>query len=176
MRIPLLWLAALALLVPPAPARELLREIIHPKTDRPAFRCLVPADWREEIDALGNLQLSNPRRSANFSLSLAHSSAPAAALDALAQVILSGAVVAPWDSREPAEISGHRGYKYCARLRPAGGAEVRAEVILVAADNDHIAACSMLLAERIAGEDETLARLVQAAVRLHPPAEQPPAP
>lgn len=152
-----------------APAREVLREIVHPKAALPAFRCLLPEDWRSEVDASGNLQLANGDRTANFSLSLVHGSDPASSLDALAKVILAGAVVAPWDSREPAEISGHRGFKYSARVRHTNRVVVRAEVILVAVGDRHIAACSLLLAERVARDDEAIARLVQAAVKLLPP-------
>lgn len=149
--------------------RELLREILHPKADLPSFRLLLPADWTNEVDAAGNLLAANADRTANFALSFARASAPHEALDGLAKAILTGAVVAPWDSREPVEVSGHRGYKYTARVRHANGVQVRAEVILVAAGERHIAACSLLLGDRISRSDETLARLVHASVKLLPP-------
>lgn len=152
-----------------AHARDLLREIVHPKADLPAFHCLVPADWHSEVDASGNLQLANDDRSANFSLSLMRSSGSADTLDALARAILSRAINAPWDSREPAEISGHRGYKYSARVRHTNGVEVRAEIILAAVGGQNIAACSMLLSTKIGRDDETTARLVHAAIKLIPP-------
>ena len=151
-----------------APAREVLREVVHPKADLPAFHCLLPADWRSEVDASGNLQLSNRDRTANFSLSLVHGSDPAGSLDVLAKAILAGAVTPPWNSREPAEISGHRGFRYSARVRHTNGVTVRAEVILVAVGDGHIAACSLLLSERVSRDDEATARLVHAAVKLLP--------
>lgn len=160
----------LALLLGAAPAGALaqLREVLHPRADLPAFRCTIPAAWTNTIDPSGNLQLANRDRSANFSLALVHSSAPRDALDTLAKAILTGAIVSPWDSREPAEISGHRGYKYTARIKHTNGALVRAEVILVAVGDAHIGSCSMLLGERVSKDEESTARLVQAAVKLIP--------
>ena len=76
--LPILALLAATL---PAAAADSLREVYHPKADQPAFRCLVPADWTSEVDAGGNLQLANRDRSANFSLSLAHSPDAREALD-----------------------------------------------------------------------------------------------
>lgn len=159
-----LFLAALA----PAVGSAQLRDVLHPRADLPAFRCQVPVDWTNEVDAAGNLQLANARRTANFSMSIVHSAEPAAQLDGLAKAILAGAVTAPWDSREPAEISGYRGFKYTARVKHTNGVQVRAEVILVAVGEQHIAACSLLLAERVTRPDETTARLVQAGMKLIP--------
>lgn len=164
----LLSLLVLALAAGPLPAREVLRQVLHPSADLPAFHGLVPAGWRQEVDASGNLQLGNEDRSANFSLNVIASPDPAAALDELAQAILSSAVVAPWDSRVPFEVSGHRGFKYAARVRHTNGVEARAEVILIAAGERHIAVCSMILADRVTPAQETTARLVQAGLRLIP--------
>ncbi len=165
---PLLSLLLAASLVTLASAREGLREIIHPKADVPAFRVLLPADWTDSVDANGNLLLANDGRTANFSFSFVRSSDPTAALDQLAKAILTGAVVSPWDSREPAEISGHRGYKYGALVRHSNGVEVHAELVLVAVGDKHIASCALLLNPRVPRTDETLARLVQAAVAIIP--------
>lgn len=162
-----LLLLLLATLTPTVASAQ-LRDVLHPRADLPAFRCQLPADWTNEVDASGNLQLANPPRTANFSMSIVHSPEPVEKLDVLAKAILAGAVTAPWDSREPAEISGYRGYKYTARVKHTNGVQVLAEVILVAVGEQHIAACSMLLAERITRPDETTARLVQAAMKLIP--------
>jgi hypothetical protein len=97
-----------------------------------------------------------------------HSSDPREALDVLAKAILADAIVAPWDAREPAEISGHRGYKYTARVRAGNGVEFHAELVLVAAGDEHIASCSMLLARRISRDDELLARLILGNIKLLP--------
>ena len=145
-----------------------LREVLHPRSDLPAFRSLLPDGWTSEVDAAGNLLLANRDRSANFSLGFVHSPDPEGSLDALAKAILASAVVKPWDNREPAEISGHRGYRYTARVRHTNGVEVRTEVVLVAVGTDHIAACSLLLGARVSRADETTARLMHAAVRLLP--------
>ena len=145
-----------------------LREVYHPKADRPAFRCLVPADWTSQVDAVGNLLLANRDRSANFSLTLVASANPGESLDALAQALLTSAVNPPWDSRETAEISGHRGARSTAHVRHTNGVEVHAEVVLVVADDRQIAASSMLLSQRIKPADEAPARLVFAAIRLVP--------
>ncbi|MBI2512713.1 MAG: hypothetical protein HYV96_12095 [Opitutae bacterium] len=168
MRCPLLFCGVLALLAPAADGRELLRELLHPKSDLPAFRCTIPADWTSEIDRLGNLQLASDARTATFSLGIVHSADPHEALDGLAKTILADAIAPPWKAREPAEISGHRGYKYTARVRAANGVEIDAEVILVAVGDKHIASCSMLLSRRISRDDEVLARLVFGNVKLLP--------
>jgi hypothetical protein len=152
----------------PAVAPAQLREIFHPKADLPAFRCLVPDSWSSSVDAAGNLLLANRSHTANFSLSLVPGAKPRESLDELAKALLESAVHPPWDSREPVEISGYRGFKYTARVRHTNGVEVRAEVVLVAIDDKQIAACSMLLAERLSAADESTARLVQAAIHLVP--------
>jgi len=162
----LFLLAAVAL---PAATSVPLREIYHPKADQPAFRCLIPEAWSSEVDAYGNLQLSNRDHTANFSLTLVPSSSPRESLDPLATSLLTSAVNPPWDSREPVEISGHRGFKYTAHVRHSNGVEVHAEVMLVAVGDNRIAACSLLLATRIKPAEEATARLVFAAVRLVPP-------
>lgn len=148
-----------------APARDGLREIVHPSAELPAFRCLVPAGWESKVDATGNLQLSNPARTAFFSLSFAHTPNPAAAHDALARAVLGPAANPPWDRREPVEISGHRGFRYTARLK-SGGATVRTELLIVEAGDHHLAACSTILNDHIKPDDEATARLVQAALKL----------
>lgn len=166
---PLLPLFALLVALAPAAAgRELLRELLHPRSDLPAFRCLVPADWTSEIDPSGNLQLANEARTATFSLGLVHSNDPRAALDSLARSILADALAPPWEAREPAEISGHRGYKYTARVRYQNGVEIHAELILVAVGDEHIASCALLLSPRLRRDDELLARLVFGSVKLLP--------
>lgn len=153
---------------PAATGSAPLREVFHPTTGSPAFRCLVPADWSSQVDGVGNLLLANRDRSANFSVTLVTSANPSASLDALAKILLDSAVHSPWDSREDVEISGHRGAKYTARVRHTNGAEVHAEIALVAAGDRQIAACSMLLSTRIKPADEAIARLVFAAIRLMP--------
>lgn len=160
----LLFVTALSAATVAAP----LRDILHPATGRPAFRCLVPADWTSQVDAVGNLLLANRDRSANLSFTLVNSVAPGESLDALAKTLLFSAVNPPWDSREPAEISGHRGTRYTARVRHTNGVEVHAEVVLVVAGDRQIAAGSMLLSTRIKPADEATARLVFAAIRLAP--------
>jgi hypothetical protein len=148
-----------------ARARDGLREIVHPNADLPAFRCLVPENWTSEVDATGNLQLANATRTAFCSLSFAHTPNPSDAHDALARAVWRDAVNPPWDSREPAEISGQRGYLYKARVK-SGNATVRAELIIVTAGDRHLASFSTLLTERIKPADVSTARLVQAAVKL----------
>jgi hypothetical protein len=160
----LVFLAAAVPVVMPAQ----LREVSHPKADLPAFRCLVPDSWSSNVDAAGNLLLANRGRTANFSLTLVPSAKPRESLDELAKALLASAVHPPWDSREPAEISGYRGFKYTARVRHTNGVEVLAEVMLVAIDDKQIAACSMLLTDRLSSADESTARLVQAALHLVP--------
>lgn len=149
-----------------APLPLPLREVFHPKADQPAFRCLVPADWTSQVDAVGNLLLANRDRSANFSLTLVASANPRESLDALARALLTSAVNPPWDSREADEISGHRGARYTAHVRHTNGVEVHAEVVLVVVGDRQIAASSMLLSPRIKPADEATARLVFAALRL----------
>ena len=163
-------LPMLVLLVAALPAADSaqLREVFHPKADLPAFRCAVPGDWSSSVDANGNLLLANREHTANFSLTFVPSAQPHEALDTLAKAILAQAVTAPWDSREPAEISGYRGFKYTARVRPVNGSEVRTEVVLVAVGDRQIAAASMLLSAHLSSADETTARLVHAAVRIVP--------
>lgn len=148
-----------------APARDGLREIVHPQADLPAFRCLVPADWRSSVDATGNLQVSNPAGTVFFSFSFAHAPNAADAHDTLARAVLNGASNPPWDSREPVEISGHRGYRYTARVK-SGKDHVRAELLIVAVGDRHLASCSVIFTDRLKPADETTARLVQAAVKL----------
>jgi hypothetical protein len=162
---PLPILALVLLAAPAAFARDGLREIVHPQAGLPAFRCLVPADWHNEVDPLGNLQLSNPGRTAFFSFSFARTPNPAEAHDTLARAVLGDAAEPPWTSREPVEISGHRGFLYTARLK-SGKATVRAELLIVEAGADHLAACSMILNERVTPGEEATARLVLAAVKL----------
>lgn len=162
-----LLLALLPVLLASAPP-AVLCEVLHPRADLPAFRCLLPEGWTSEVDNAGNLLLANRDRSANFSLGFVHSPDPEGSIDALAKAILASAVVKPWDSREPAEISGHRGHRYTARVRHTNGVEVRTEVVLVAVGADHIAACSLLFGTRVSRADETTARLMHAAVRLLP--------
>jgi hypothetical protein len=156
------------LLAAAVPAVAQLREVFHPKAELPAFRCLVPEGWSSQIDAAGNLLLADRKHAANFSLTFVPSTRPREALDELAKVILASAVTAPWDSREPAEISGYRGFKYTARVRHSNGVEVRAEVVLVAVGDRQIAASSMLLNNRIPAAEESTARLVHAAIRIVP--------
>lgn len=148
-----------------APARAGLREIIHPKADLPAFRCLVPEDWKDEIDATGNLQVTNRARTVFFSFSFAHAPNPAGAHDALARAVLNGPADPPWDSREPVEISGHRGFRYVARVK-SGDDLVRAELLIVQVGDRHLAAATVIFADRLKPADETTARLVLAAVKL----------
>ncbi|MFZ5495972.1 MAG: hypothetical protein ACOZE5_11650 [Verrucomicrobiota bacterium] len=162
---PFLLLALSVAALAAAPTRDSLREIIHPRSDLPAFRCLVPGDWRSEVDATGNLQLANPAGTVFFSLSFAHTPNPAGAHDALARAVLNGANNPPWDSREPVEISGHRGYRYTARVK-SGKDLVRAELLIVSAGDRHLASCAMIFADRLQPADEATARLVQAAVKL----------
>jgi len=166
-----LLLSLLALLAPAcsATAAEPLREVFHPKAGLPAFRCLIPADWTSQVDAVGNLLLANPDHTANFSLSFANSANAAEALDPLARILLASAVHPPWDSREPVEISGHLGTHYLAHVRHSNGVEVHAEVMLVPVGEHQVAACSLLLSTRIKPADEAGARLVFAAVRIVAP-------
>lgn len=152
----------------PATANAQLREVFHPKAELPAFRCALPDDWTSSVDAAGNLLLANRGHGANFSLSFVASAQPREALDTLAKAILAQAVTTPWDSREPAEISGYRGFKYTARVRNPNGTEVRTEILLVAVGDRQIAAASMLLSPRLSSADETVARLVHAAIRIVP--------
>ena len=148
-----------------APARDGLREIVHPQAELPAFRCLVPADWRSSVDATGNLQVSNPAGTVFFSFSFAHAPNAADAHDALARAVLNGANNPPWESREPVEISGHRGYRYTARVK-SGKDLVRAELLIVSVGDRHLASCSVIFTDRLKPAEETTARLVQAAVKL----------
>jgi hypothetical protein len=169
-------LSILALLAPAwaATAAEPLREVVHPKAEYPAFRCLVPSDWTSQVDAFGNLQLANPDHTANFSLNFANSTNAREALDPLAKLLLASAVHPPWDGHEPAEISGFHGAQYTAHVRHSNGVEVHAEVTLVPVGDHQVAACSMLLSTRIKPADEAIARLVFAAVRIvaPPPSDQ----
>jgi hypothetical protein len=148
-----------------APASDGLREIVHPAADLPAFQCLVPADWKSEVDATGNLQVTNRARTVFFSFSFAHTPNPGEAHDALARAVLNGPADPPWDSREPVEISGHRGFRYVARVK-SGDDLLRAELLIVQVGDRHLAACSVILADRLKPADETTARLVLAAVKL----------
>lgn len=168
MRSCLTLLLLLATLASAAHARDGLRDLIHPRAALPAFRCVVPAEWADTIDAAGNLSLANEERTANFSFSLVRTPEPAERLDQLAKVLLAGAVSAPWESREPAEISGHRGFRYVARLKHTNGVIVRVDLVLVAAGPDHIASAALFLNEKVKPADETQARLVFAAARLIP--------
>ncbi len=151
-----------------APARDGLREILHPRAGLPAFRLLVPAAWTDTVDANGNLQLANRDRSVTFAFGFMPSARPADALDPLARTLLQGAVTPPWDSRDAAEVSGHRGHRYVARVRPRAGVEVRTELVLVAVGDGHVASAALFLNGRAPASDETLARLVLAAARLVP--------
>lgn len=165
---PLLACCSLLLALVSSALASPLREIIHPRADLPAFRCAVPPDWPSEIDAAGNLRFSNRDRTVHFSLIIVPNPRPRDALDALAKALLSDAEVKPWDSREPAEISGHRGLRYTARVKAPDGAPVRTEILLVAIGEQHVAACSMILAARVSQTDENIARLVLAGVKLIP--------
>jgi len=165
---PLLSMLVLLAAAVPAAAAEPLREIRHPASGQPAFRCLVPENWTSQVDAGGNLLLANRGRTANFSLAFTPSPRPREALDELAKELLDTAVTSPWDSREPAEISGYRGFKYAARVRAPNGVVVRAEVVLVAVGDQQIAVSSLLLAERVSPADEGTARLVHAAIHIAP--------
>jgi hypothetical protein len=160
-----LLLPVLALLTAASARDAGLREIVHPAADLPAFRCLVPEDWKSEVDATGNLQLTNRARTVFFSLSFAHSPTPGEAHDALARAVLNGPTNPPWDRREPVEISGHRGFHYVARVK-SGDDPVRAELLIVQVGDRHLAACSVIFADRLKSADETTARLVLAAVKL----------
>ena len=164
----LLKLAVLLAAAVPAVASAQPREVFHPSADRPAFRCLVPEGWSSRVDAFGNLLLANQDHTVNFSLSLVPSARPRESLDVLAKALFESAVHPPWDSREPAEISGYRGFKYTARVRHTNGVEVRAEVVLVAVGEKQIAACSLLLSDPLTSADEGSARLVQAAIHIVP--------
>jgi hypothetical protein len=164
MRLPLLVVLSF-LTLSAATARDGLREIVHPAADLPAFRCLVPESWTSEVDATGNLQLANPARTAFLSLSFAHTPTPAEAHDALARAVLRDAVSPPWDSREPAEISGQQGFHYRARVK-SGAAVLRADLVIVALGERHLAAVSLILNERVKPADESTARLVLAAIKL----------
>lgn len=168
MRCSLLFCGILTLLAPAAEGRELLREVLHPRADLPAFRCVLPADWTSTVDPAGNLRFANGPSTVTFSLGIMHSSNASGALDTLARAILADAIAPPWETREPTEISGHRGCKYVARVRAANGVEVRAELILVAVGDEHIASCSMIFARRVSADDEMLARLVFGSVKLLP--------
>jgi hypothetical protein len=151
-----------------APARDGLREILHPRAGLPAFRVLLPEGWTDTTDAAGNLRLANRDRSVTFALGFVPAERPAEALDPLARSLLQGTVTAPWDSRDAAEISGHRGHRYVARLRPAAGREVRTELVLVAVGDRHVASAALFLNDRAPAADTTLARLALAAVRIVP--------
>lgn len=164
MRLPLVFTLG-CIVFAAAPAREGLREIIHPQADLPAFRCLVPDDWPGEVDATGNLQVSNRARTVFFSFSFAHTPNPGEAHDALARAVLNGPANPPWDSREPAEISGHRGFRYVARVK-SGDDLLRAELLIVQVGDRHLAAASVIFADRLKPADEATARLVLAAVKL----------
>lgn len=152
------------------PAPRPLREVLHPKTGQPVFRCLVPANWTSQVDAVGNLLLANPDHTANLSLTLLASANPTDSLDALARTLLASAVRPPWDRREADEISGWRGQAYTALVRHTNGVEVAAEIRLFATGDRQIGACSLLLNRQIKPADEATARLVFAAIRLVPAA------
>jgi hypothetical protein len=151
-----------------APARDGLREILHPRAGLPAFRVLLPEGWTDTTDPSGNLRLANRDRSVTFAFGFVPAERPAETLDPLARSLLQGAATAPWESRDAAEISGHRGQRYAARLRPAAGSEVRTELVLVAVGDRHVASAALFLNHRAPAADETLARLVLAAVRIVP--------
>lgn len=167
MRVLCLLLLALGAAVS-VPARDGLREVLHPRAGLPAFRILLPEGWTDTTDASGNLRLANRDRSVTFAFGFVPAQPPTEALDPLARALLQGAVVAPWDSRDAAEVSGHRGQRYVARLRPTAGREVRTELVLVAVGDRHVASAALFLNDRAPAADETLARLVLAAARIVP--------
>lgn len=154
-----LLLLAGALLSLPATARDLR----FPETGEPAFTLLLPDNWKSSLDPNGNLQLANPESTATFSLSLVEAPLRPEQLDVLAR-----AIVTSWESKTPTEISGRPGYRYHAHLARPDGVKVRVEITLVVADATHVLSSSMLCVESIKPADETLARLVHAAIKLAP--------
>ena len=151
---------ALLLLTPlTAPAKD----VRFPEKTLPAFAFVLPDDWSTEADTDGNLIMRNPSRTTSLVIFTGEA---ADELDTIAKEALQGAKTAPALRKEPAEISGCKGFTYFTTTTNSSGFHLNMEVTIVRTDPKHVASACLILADNVAKADETGSRLVKNGLKL----------
>lgn len=154
-----LVLAVLLLLPPPVVARD----VRFPENSLPAFTFFLPDDWSTQPDGEGNLIMASAKRAASMVVIVAES---ADELDDIAVEAFGVAKADPSSRREPAEISGCKGFTYFTTITNPKGVRLNLETTIVRVSEKHIAAASLLLVTGATKEEETTARLVRNGLKL----------
>ncbi len=151
---------ALLLLTPlAAPAKD----VLFPEKTLPAFTFVLPDDWSSEADTSGNLIMRCPNRTTSIVIFTGVDSSD---LDTLAKEALQIAKTAPALRKEPAEISGCKGFTYFTTMTNPSGIHLNLEFTLVRTDPTHVASVGLIMADNVAKVDETSSRLVKNGLKL----------
>jgi hypothetical protein len=160
-------LLALSLSNALAPLSAVARELRHPETGLPAYQFQLPDDWLIQPADQGNLLLLDAQRATVLViLVVAGNVTPeAVANEALAKYTMSSR------AKEPADISGYKGYTWFAATKNSAGTDLNLEVTVVQAGAGQIASASLILPVGVGAAEEAAARKVRAALKLIPAAK-----
>jgi hypothetical protein len=124
---------------------------------------VLPDDWSAEPDTSGNLIMRIPNRTTSLVIFTGES---ADDLEVLARETLQIVKAAPSPRREPAEISGCKGFTYFSTMTNPSGVHINLEMTIVRTDPKHVVSATLILAENVAKADETSTRLVKNGLKL----------
>ncbi len=160
-------ISRLAFLVPAllllAPLSTLAKDVRFPEKTLPAFTFVLPDDWTAEPDTSGNLIMRSPNRTTSLVIFTGES---AEEVEAIAKEALSVAKTGATPRKEPAEISGCKGFTYFTTMTNPAGVHLNLEMTIVRTDPKHVASASLIMAEGVAQADETNTRLVRNGFKL----------
>jgi hypothetical protein len=144
-------------------SQVLAKDIRFPAQGVPAYRFVLPDEWSAKDDGKGNLIMALPNRSASMVIYLQTATGD---LDEVLRGELSLSKEHAYQRKEPAEISGCKGFTYYSTFRNSKGLNLDVEYTLVRVDARHIGWCTLLLLPGLSKADETAAHLVRNGVRL----------
>ena len=154
----LLVLLALSLSNGLAPLSAPAKEMRHPETGLPAYTFTLPDDWTTEAAEAGNLLLFSANRSTGVVILVVASTDT---FDVIAAEAFETAKATPVSPRQPAEISGCKGYTWFATLKNPQGEDLKFEMTIVRVGPDHVASASLILSSDVSPAEEAAARLVR---------------
>lgn len=146
-----------------APLTASAKDIRFPAKGFPAYVFILPDDWSSEADDYGNLLMSSATHVTSLVIIIG---VGPEALDEIARVALETAKATPYDHKEPAEISGCKGFTYFSNMTNPSGVQIKLEMTIVRVDARNFASASLLLASGVTKTDETTARILKNSFKL----------